>query len=354
MTSLLERVDDAVKSGTPAAALALLRQLYAARPTISTAAAVIERVGQLGDEAGLAPCRLFVLRSFTIEPVVPLLRAQAMLAGLALEVELGEFNAYAQEIIDLRSRLHAFAPDVVLLAVQTRDLLPDVWSGAPGGPAAAERALGDLRAWFERLRAAGPAQILALNFCPPAWPSAGLLDAQSGDGQRALVDRLNAELRTIAASVHGSTIIDYDGRWRATDGAGWQDERKWLTARMPIASIAFAVCRGSRQALVAIRGKTRKALRRRSRQHAVRWGGWRGGDPGHRCRPSTRRRLTSRRSGCQGSDKPRNPPAIASKNNEATRWKCSGAPGGVRPADFAAMRINWNDKLQSLVRLRSS
>jgi FkbH-like protein len=352
VTSLLERVDDAVKSGTAAAALALLRQLYAARPTISTAAAVIERVGQLGHDAGLAPCRLFVLRSFTIEPVVPLLRAQAMLAGLALEVEVGEFNTYAQEIIDPRSRLHAFAPDVVLLAVQTRDLLPEVWSGAPGGPAAAERALADLRAWFERLRASGAAQILALNFCPPVWPSAGLLDAQSGEGQRALVDRLNAGLRTIAASVPGSTIIDYDGLVARHGRVRWQDERKWLTARMPIASDCLSLfAEEVVQALVAMRGQTRKALV--VDLDNTLWGGVVGEEGPHGIKLSAEypgaayqsvqrvlKDLTSRGILL----------AIASKNNEADAMEVLRAhPGMVlRPADFAAMRINWNDKLQSL------
>ena len=47
MTPLLERIDAAIAEAAPAAALALLRQFYAARPTLATASGVIEKVGQL-------------------------------------------------------------------------------------------------------------------------------------------------------------------------------------------------------------------------------------------------------------------------------------------------------------------
>ena len=53
-----------------------------------------------GRTVSLTPCRLAILRSFTVEPVVPLLRAAAFLGGIDLTVKTGEFNAYAQEILD--------------------------------------------------------------------------------------------------------------------------------------------------------------------------------------------------------------------------------------------------------------
>ena len=43
-------------------------------------------------------------------------------AGIDLSVQLSEFNAYVQELVDPASSLYGFRPDVVILAVQTRDL----------------------------------------------------------------------------------------------------------------------------------------------------------------------------------------------------------------------------------------
>ena len=49
--------------------------------------------------------------------------------GIALEMHVGAFNTYAQDILDPASTLYRFAPDVVLLAIQTRDIVPELWSG---------------------------------------------------------------------------------------------------------------------------------------------------------------------------------------------------------------------------------
>src|SRR5207253_10764141 len=85
------------------------------------------RYEQLRPTLNLPPYRLAILRSFTVEPMVPLLRAAAFSAGIDLTVRLSEFNAHAQEILNPASALYDFAPDVVILAVQTRDAAPDLW-----------------------------------------------------------------------------------------------------------------------------------------------------------------------------------------------------------------------------------
>ena len=39
----------------------------------------------------------------------------------------GEFNAYAPELLDPQSWVYEFSPDAVILAVQTRDVAPELW-----------------------------------------------------------------------------------------------------------------------------------------------------------------------------------------------------------------------------------
>jgi len=63
---------------------------------------------------------------------VPLLTALARLHGVELEVKIGEFNSYAQDLIDPSSWLYAFEPDIVILAVQTRDIAPHLWAARVG------------------------------------------------------------------------------------------------------------------------------------------------------------------------------------------------------------------------------
>src|SRR5438105_8301686 len=129
---LREEVDDLLAKGDAAGAAASLRRLWREAPSAATAAFVTTRFEQLRGSVSLGVCRLYVARSFTVEPIVPLLRAEAFAEGVDLDVELGAFNAYAQEILDGNSRLYVFSPDVVLLAVQTRDLLPQPLSEFAG------------------------------------------------------------------------------------------------------------------------------------------------------------------------------------------------------------------------------
>src|SRR5512145_3402456 len=93
-----------------------LVDLWNQRPSLATAHYLLTSYERLRQHVPLTPCRLALLRSFTVEPLVPLLQAAAFAQGIALEVHVGAFNTYAQDIFDPASALYHFAPDVVLLA----------------------------------------------------------------------------------------------------------------------------------------------------------------------------------------------------------------------------------------------
>src|SRR5580704_15094562 len=109
-------------------ALGLMRQLFDEAPTPANAQFVLKQAAPIREHLALVPCRLAILRSFTIEPVVPILRALALFHGIDLIVQVGAFNAYSKELLDPNSDLYAFNPDVVILAIQTRDVLPELWN----------------------------------------------------------------------------------------------------------------------------------------------------------------------------------------------------------------------------------
>ena len=55
-------------------ALALMRQLFNEAPTPANAQFVLKQTAPIREHLALVPCRLAILRSFTVEPVVPILR----------------------------------------------------------------------------------------------------------------------------------------------------------------------------------------------------------------------------------------------------------------------------------------
>src|SRR5947208_16254085 len=126
-----QEIERRIAGADAAGAARSLAELSFKDHSASTAWFACSRYEQLRPKLNLLPCRLAILRSFTVEPMVPLLRAAAFSAGIDLTVRLSEFNAHAQEILDSASALYDFAPDVVILAVQTRDAAPDLWRDFP-------------------------------------------------------------------------------------------------------------------------------------------------------------------------------------------------------------------------------
>ena len=122
-----KEIEALMAAGDAAGAARQLSALWEREPGAGLAGFIASRFEKLRGRVPLVPYRWAVLRSFTVEPIVPILRASAFTRGIDLETYTGEFNAYAQEILDPESGLYRFRPDAVVLAVQTRDLAPDLW-----------------------------------------------------------------------------------------------------------------------------------------------------------------------------------------------------------------------------------
>src|SRR5260370_26675845 len=127
IANLRGEADALISRDQPIGAGFRLAKLWRAESSPASAAFVVSRFEKLRGRISLVPLRLASLRSFTVEPAVPLLRAAAFSGGIDLSVHVGDFNAYAQEILDPDSSLYRFAPNAVILAVQTADVAPDLW-----------------------------------------------------------------------------------------------------------------------------------------------------------------------------------------------------------------------------------
>src|ERR1035437_8829109 len=157
-------VDRAIAIGDAALAARMLASAWEVEPGSALAGFVDSRYDRIAGRLGLLKQRWAILRSFTVEPVVPILKAGAYAGGIALETHLGEFNAYAQEILDPGSPLYAFQPDAVILAVQTRDAAPDLWRGEP----AADDVLSRFADWIGSFRKHSKAALIVHSLDVPA------------------------------------------------------------------------------------------------------------------------------------------------------------------------------------------
>ncbi|HTA19685.1 MAG TPA: HAD-IIIC family phosphatase, partial [Polyangia bacterium] len=334
-----------------------LERLWQQDPSPSTAGFVVARFEALRGRVPLVRCRVAILRSFTVEPVVPLLRAAAFAGGIDLEVELGAFNSYTQEILAPESALYAFAPGAVILAVQTRDVAPALWSGFAGlAPADVEETVRSVSAQIgglvEKLRERSAAAIVVHTLETPDEPALGALDAALPLGQNEAIRRINRHLVDVARAHRGVHVLDVDALMARRGRGAFRDERKWLTARMPYAAGELVhVAREWLRFLHPIAGRVAKVVA--CDLDNTLWGGVIGEDGlgGIQVGPEykgaahlelQRALLDLTKRGILL--------AISSKNNPAEALEAIDKHPGMllRREHFAAVRINWTDKAENL------
>jgi|CZLA01.1.fsa_nt_gi FkbH-like protein len=359
--NLRAEVDALIAAGAFDPASRRLAELWRRDPASGTASFVTSRLdglrGKTGGKLPLTKFKLAILRSFTVEPIVPLLRAEAFACGIDLEVHVGDFNTYVQDMLDGQSSLYRFAPNAVLLAVRTDQAAPELSRDfadlAPeAARQAAEHVVRGYEQWIGAFRKHSQSALILHSLERPSSLSLGVLDAQSETGQSGLIRQINRELRRIAEGFHGVYVLDYDALVARHGSEHWHDERKWLTARLPIAAgYLLAMAREWMRFIVPLSGRTAKVLV--VDLDNTLWGGVIGEDgmasikvgaeyPGAAYQALQRALLDLSRKGILL--------AVCSKNNLDDALEALEKHPGmlVRAKHFAAMRVNWTDKAQNL------
>lgn len=308
------------------------------------------------------PLRVALLRSYTAEPIEPLLRMRLLLDGFQPTVWMGGYNQYAQEVLDTESRLHQFRPDLVLMMIRIEEVMPDFvedfasvpWAEWEGRVAARARELGGL---VERIESAFPAQIVVQNMTLPYGGYFGIHDPQRPDGQGYLVQKFNQALAAEFAARKGVFLWDFDRLVRARGYENLFDPKSWYVARNPFRQSAYPVIADDLSRYL------RSALGRIKKCVVVDldntlWGGIVGEDgiegidlgrdyPGNCYRDFQKELLKLYHRGILL--------AINSKNNESDAFEVLDKhPDMVlRRKHFAACQINWRDKASNLSAIAS-
>ncbi|OFV93313.1 MAG: hypothetical protein A3H95_05880 [Acidobacteria bacterium RIFCSPLOWO2_02_FULL_64_15] len=303
------------------------------------------------------PLRVAVLRSYTVEPIEPVLKLRLLLDGFRPSFWFGGYNQYVQETLNLESALYQFRPDLVLLLVRIQEVMPDFIDEFASRPPAEWEArvksvAGDLANLVERLGKALPAQIVVQNMTLPGRGYFGIFDPQHPEGQSYLVQTFNQTLAAALGKLQSAFIWDFDAFVRAKGYENLYDPKMWYVSRNPFKQSAYpALVNDLVPYLRSALGQIKKCIV--LDLDNTLWGGIAGEDgidgiqlgqtyPGNCFRDFQKELLKLYERGILL--------AINSKNNEedALRIIDDHPDMILRRRHFAAMRINWRDKAANL------
>ena len=311
------------------------------------------------DQLGARPLRTYVVRSVTVEPIVPFLATEAVFANYVLDLEAGGYGSYADELLNPQSALANFKPDLVLILLdmdETAGRLPALCSDGLGAGVEAEieECAGRIAQLLRSLRSHGSARILLQGLVAPDHTSLGDVgDANLAHSLPNAIARLNERLAAICRTVSDCVFFNVD-RLAARHGRSrWRDLRMFLASRLPVTSEFFNVySRALVRAFSTLYRPPRKVLC--TDLDNTLWGGILGEDgvegiatgsafPGN-CYFAYQNHLKQLSS--RGILL-----AIVSKNNEADvreAFAIRAADLALNLNQFVACKIGWNDKAQSI------
>ena len=210
-------------------------------------------IKQHGVPQKLPAIKVALLGSSTISHLVPGIRLGALRRGLIVDVLLGDYGLYRQELADGGSPVHAFQPDVVLLALDAEHL-------AGGSGVDAEAVIANLRSSWEAARSLG-AIVLQQTLMPRLLPVMGNNEERLQQSPAAVVRKINDLLRTTAAA-DGIYLLALDDLVQTQGGlTEWFNPGLWHLSKHEVQHTA-APLYGDHvgRLLAAIRGRSSKCL----------------------------------------------------------------------------------------------
>jgi FkbH-like protein len=303
--------------------------------------------------------KAYVVRSVTVEPILPFLTTEAVLSNFVLDLQVGGYGSYVDEMLNPQSALAKFKPDIVCILLDLEDIagrLPDLCADGigQGVEAEIEESLSRVSQLLRSFRASNSPRILFQGCVVPDLTSLGDVgDANLPHSLTSAVQQLNQRLAALCGTISDCVFFDVDHLAARHGRANWRDSRMFLASRLPIASGAFGIySRGLIRSLSTLFRAPRKVLC--TDLDNTLWGGVLGEEgpegiatgsafPGN-CYLEYQKYLKQLSS--RGILL-----AIVSKNNEADvqeAFQIRAADLGLSLDNFVATKISWNEKSDSI------
>jgi FkbH-like protein len=313
----------------------------------------------IGAQLGAKRMKTYLVRSVTIEPILPFLTAEAVFKNYLLDLQVGGYGSYVDELMNPQSALAKFKADAVIVILDLEDVagrLPELCANGIGARVEAEieESLARVGQMLRTFRSGNSARILFQGLVVPDRTSLG--DVGEGSLPHSFANaviQLNRKLAELCSSISDCVFFDIDHLAARYGRGNWRDVRLFLSSRLAIAPSAFkAYSQGLIRCFSSLYRAPRKVLC--TDLDNTLWGGVLGEEgpdgittgsafPGN-CYLEYQKylkQLSSR--GILLS--------IVSKNNDADvreAFQLRAADLALNLDHFVATKINWNEKSTSI------
>jgi FkbH-like protein len=188
---------------------------------------------------GTRPVRLAILGSSTLAHLHAPIRVAGLRRNIWIDTYETDYGQYQQELLDEASALHAFRPDAVLFAFDSRHLTQGLHAALNADDAAA--ALEDaksliLRCW-RAARQAFNCPVMQQTLLDVFTPLMGGNEHALPGSRSRFIGALNAAIREMAVA-EGVDIVGLD-QAAARDGlAAWHDPALWHRSKQEVSPVA--------------------------------------------------------------------------------------------------------------------
>lgn len=204
------------------------------------------KLQQGGTAEGTSPGRYYILGTFHVALLEPLLVEALHRAGIAAEAKSGQFGQLEEEILNDRSALYAAAPAGVVLVLSVEDLLSPLYARPSSFVEDAAQRLvqeqatriqGVISALLERLP---QATIYPVIVGAEEAPTSSILAPDDALRGQVAVESLLHNLRQLGQLSHRVDVIDWEWITRGEGTAPCRDARLWYLARMRLNVVGLA------------------------------------------------------------------------------------------------------------------
>ncbi len=201
--------------------------------------------------------KIALLGSYTTTQFCPVLCLAAARLGIQVGLYESQYGQYQQDIIDPKSGLYAFAPDIVVLAVHDGELHLPEFSQTPE-----EDVRKEVSRWtglWQMVADRSRARIVQHNFALPCEIPIGHLATRLPGSQYMMAQAVNTRLGEAAANA--VSLVDCERLSALIGKQRWCDPRYWHLSKQAVALEALPLlARHTATVIAADLGLSRKCL----------------------------------------------------------------------------------------------